>query len=207
MLKKTSIAVFMALFIVIAISGLDYDRAVYRYEDGKPRDEFVDNFINDSVSAGDNFIGGVSSAMTTIHDIFGFVGKIPIIKELVFIEEQKDWTKVEIYELDYRKAINKNKTDLDVLPPEEFVKSGDQLIVKTICADYDIWHPHRVFYRIWQYGYDGYYTDRRCYARASYKREIIGIIGKKIRKVDKGKYLGAYPLGYVNYEEIDWWLG
>lgn len=197
----------MALFIVIAISGLYYNRDAYRFADGKPKGEFVDNFVNESVNAGNTFIGGVSSAMTTIHDIFGFVGKIPIIKELVFVEEQKDWSVVEIYELDYRKAINRNKIDLDVLPPEEYVKNGEQLIVKTICADYDIWYPHRAFYRVWYYNeYDGYYTDRRCYARASYKREIIGIIGKKIRQVDKGKYLGSYPLGYVEYENIEWWL-
>lgn len=211
MFRKTSIAVFIALFIVLAVSGLYYDQSVYRYADGKPKEEYIDNFVNDSVLAGENFIGGMSGAMTTISDIFGIVRKIPIVKELVIVEEEKDWTKVEIYELDYRKAINRNKTDLDVLPPKEFVKYGDELIVKTYCADYDVYHPHRAFYRVWIFTTDGindyYYTDRRCYASATYQREIIQIIGKKIRKVNRGKYLGSYPLGYVNYEDVEWWYG
>lgn len=206
MLKKTSIAVILALFIVLALSGLYYDRNVYRYENGKPKDDFIDNFVNDSVNAGNNFIGGVSSAMLTIQDVFGLVRKIPLVKELVIDEEKKNWNKVEIYELDYRKAVNRDKTDLDVLPPEDYLTVGDELIVLVYCADYTIWN-YRKFYRIWYYNENGLWTDNRCYATAMYKREILGVIGKEIRKVDKGKYLGMCPLGYVEYEAIKWRFG
>lgn len=207
MLKKTSIAVILALFIVLSLSGLYYDRNVYRYENGKPKDDFVDNFINNSVDAGNNFIGGVSSAMMTIQDVFGFVRKIPIVKELVIVDESKDWNKVEVYELDYRKAANRNKTDLDVLPPEDYLTVGDELIVRIYCADYDIWHPERKFYRIWKYNENGLWSDNRCYIQAMYKREILGIIGKEVRKADKGKFLGMCPQGYVEYEAIKWRFG
>lgn len=206
MLKKTSIAVILALFIVLALSGLYYDKSIYRYSDGKPKDDFVENFINDSVDAGNNFIGGVSSAMLTIQDVFGLVRKIPIIKELVIVEDAKDWSKVEIYELDYRKTANRDKTDLDVLPSVEHLSVGDELIVLVYCADYTIWN-YRRFYRIWYYDENGLWTDSRCYATVMYKRKILGVIGKEIRKVDKGKYLGMCPLGYVKYEKIKWRFG
>ncbi len=203
MLKRTSIATIIALFIVIAISGLGFERNVYRYEDGKPREDYIDNFINDSLLAGNNFIGGVSGAIDSINDIFGFVGKLPIIDQLV-VRDEKDWSDVEVYELDYRRIENRYKTDLDVLPPEEYVEIGDQLLVRIFCADYDIWHPHRSFYRIWYYDDTGYWTDRKCYERAMYKRDFLGVIGKQIRKVSTKKYLGIAPMGYVEYEKIEW---
>ncbi len=208
MFRRISIAGFMALLIVLAISGLHYDRSVFRYADGKPREDFIDNFVNDSVMVGENYINGVSASMHNIYNIFGIVRKIPIIKDLIYIEEEegeKDWTKVETYELDYRKFTNRNKTDLDVLPSEEFVEIGDELIVKIICADYDVldtYNVYRVFYRIWTYGHDGYYTDYKCYMSAIYKRD--GFFGKIIRKVKRGAYLGMHPLGYVTSEELEW---
>lgn len=208
MFRKISIAGMMAFLIVLAISGLYYDRSVFRYADGKPREDFIDNFVNDSVMVGENYINGVSASMNNIYDILGIVRKIPIIKDLVYIEEEegeKDWTKVEIYELDYRKFTNRNKTDLDVLPPEEFVEVGDELIVKIICADYDVldtYNVYRVFYRVWTYGLDGYYTDYKCYMSVFYKRD--GLFGKIIRRVKRGAYLGMHFLGYVTSEELEW---
>jgi len=210
MFRKISVAGFMALLIVLAVSGFYYDRAVYRFADGKPREDFVDNFVNDSVMVGESYINGVSSSINNIYNIFGIVRNIPIIKDLVYIEDeeeegQKDWTKVEVYELDYRKFTNRNKTDLDVLPPEEFVNVGDELIVKIICADYDVldtYNVWRVFYRVWTYGDNGYYTDYKCYMGAIYKRD--GFLGKTIRKVKRGNYLGIHPLGYVTSEQLDW---
>jgi len=202
MLKRTSIATIIALFIVIAISGLSFDRNVYRNEDGKPKEDYIDNFINDSLLAGNNFIGGISGAIDSVNDIFHFVGKLPVINQLVK-KDEKDWSSVEVYEIDYRRMEDRYLIDLDVLPPEEYVEVGDQLIVRIFCADYDIWHPHRSFYRIWYYGSSGYYTDFKCYERAMYKREVLGVIGKKVRRVSKGGYLGIVQQGYVKYEEIE----
>ena len=204
MFRRTSVAVIIALFMVISISGLYYERSVYRYDDGRPREDYIDNFVDDSLGAGNNFIGGISSTMQTMQDIFGFVGGLPVIKDLVSRDE-KDWSKVEIYEIDYRKERNRYKTDLDVLPPEEFVEVGDELIVKIICADYDVldtYNVYRVFYRVWTYGNNGYYTDYKCYMGAIYKRD--GFLGKTIRKVKRGNYLGIHPLGYVTSEQLDW---
>src|SRR5690554_3663490 len=102
MFRRISIAGFMALLIVLAISGLYYDRSVFRYADGKPREDFIDNFVNDSVMVGENYINGVSASMNNIYNIFGIVRKIPIIKDLVYFEEEekeKNWNKIEIYEL------------------------------------------------------------------------------------------------------------
>jgi hypothetical protein len=143
--------------------------------------------------------------MQTMQDIFGFVGGLPIIKDLVSRDE-KDWSVVEVYEIDYRKEKNRYKTDLDVLPPEEYVELGDELIVRIICADYDIWHPHRAFYRVWYYDESGYWTDYKCYSNGMYKRKNIFTFftGEYIRKADMGKYLGICPLGYVEYEKIEW---
>lgn len=205
MLKRTSIAVIIALFLVIGISGLYYERSVYRYVDGRPKEDYIDNFVDASLVAGSNFIGGMSETMQTMQDIFSFVGGLPVIKDLVSRDE-KDWSKVEIYEIDYRKERNRYKTDLDVLPPEEYVEIYDQLIVKIICADYDFWHPHRVFYRVWYYGSSGYWTDYRCYASAMYKRKNIFTFftGEYIRKADVDKYLGVCMPGYVEYEKIEW---
>lgn len=202
MLKRTSVATIIALFIVIAISGLSFERNVYRYEDGRPKDEYIDSFVNDSLDAGNNFIGGISGAIGSVNDIFHFVGGLPIIKDLVSREE-KDWSSVEVYDLDYRKIENRYKTDLDVLPPEEYVELGDELIVRIYCSDYDIWHPHRSFYRIWYYDETGYWTDRKCYERAMYKREVLGVIGKQIRRVSTRRYLGIAQMGYVEYEKIE----
>ena len=125
MFRKISVAGFMALLIVLAVSGFYYDRAVYRFADGKPREDFVDNFVNDSVMVGESYINGVSSSINNIYNIFGIVRNIPIIKDLVYIEDeeeegQKDWTKVEVYELDYRKFTNRNKIHLFLL---SFLKS------------------------------------------------------------------------------------
>lgn len=209
MFKKTSIAVFIALFIVIAVSGLYYDRNKYRTAHGNPRggfDGYVDRFVNDSVLAGETFISGISTAMTSIEDIFGIARKIPIIKDLVYVKEETDWSSVQVYELDYRRSENRNKTDFDVLPPEEYVKKGDQLIVRTICAAYDIWHPH-VFYRVWFYDENGYWTDLKCYSKLTYKREILGVIGKPVRKVIRGMYLGRMRLGYCEKFEEDYIIG
>lgn len=210
MFRRISVAGMMALLIVLAVSGFHYDRSVYRFADGRPKDDFVDNFVNDSVMVGENYINGVSASMNNIYNIFGVVRKIPIIKDLVNIdgieeEGKRDWTKVEIYELDYRKFTNRNKTDLDVLPPEEFVEVGDELIVKIICADYDVldtYNVYRVFYRVWIYGLDGYYTDYKCYMSVFYKRD--GLFGKTTRRVKRGTYLGMHFLGYVTSDELEW---
>ena len=206
-MKKISIAGFMALLIVLAMSGLHFDRSVFRYADGRPRADFIDNFVSDSVMVGENYINGVSVSMNKIYNIFGIVRKIPIIKDLVYIEEEeekeKNWEKIEVYELDYREIKNRNKTDLDILPPEEFVEVGDELIVRIIPADYDVLSDiYGGFYRIWFYGENGYYTDYKCYLNAIYKRD--GFLGKVIRKVKTGVYIGVYPLGYISYDDIDW---
>ena len=203
MLKRTSIATIIALFIVIAISGLSFDRNVYRNEDGKPKEDYIDNFINDSLLAGNNFIGGVSGAIDSVNDIFHFVGKLPVINQLVK-KDEKDWSSVEVYEIDYRRIEDRYLIDLDVLPPVEYANVGDEFIVRIFCADYDVWHPHRSFYRIWYYDETGYLTDRKCYERAMYKREVLGVIGKKVRRVSTKKYLGIAPMGYVEYEKIEW---
>jgi hypothetical protein len=203
MLKRTSVATIIALFIVIAISGLSFDRTIYRNADGQPKEDYIDNFINDSLLAGNNFIGGISGAIGSVNDIFHFVGKLPIISQLV-AKDEKDWSSVEVYDLDYRRIENRYLTDLDVLPPEEYVEVGDQLLVRIFCADYDIWHPHRSFYRIWEYGPEGYRTNYKCYERAMYKRDFLGVIGKQIRKVSTKRYLGIAPMGYVEYEKIEW---
>ena len=95
---------------------------------------------------------------------------------------------------------------MDVLPPEEYVEIGDELIVRIYCADYTIWKPHRSFCRVWYYDETGYWTDYRCFDGAMYKRKNIFTFftGEYIRKADTGKYLGICPLGYVEYEKIDW---
>lgn len=205
-MKKISIAGFMALLIVLVMSGLYYDRSVFRYMNGKPREDFIDNFVSDSVLVGENYINGVSASMNKIYNIFSVVRKIPIIKDLVYNEEEekeKNWNVIEVYELDYREFKNRNKTDLDILPPEQFVEVGDELIVRIIPAGYDVLRDmYGGFYRIWIYGENGYYTDYKCYLNAIYKRD--GLFGKMIRKVKTGVYIGVYPLGYILYEDINW---
>ena len=203
MLKRTSVAVIIALLLVISISGLYYERSAYRYDDGRPKDDYIDNFVDDSLLAGNNFIGGISGAIDSVNDIFHFVGKLPIINQLL-VKDEKDWSSVEVYEIDYRRIENRYLTDLDVLPPVEYANVGDELIVRIYCADYDIWHPHRSFHRIWYYDENGYWTDYKCYERAMYKRDILGVIGKQVRKVSTKKYLGIAPMGYVEYEKIEW---
>ena len=93
MLKRTSVAVIIALLMVISISGLYYERSEYRYDDGRPKDDYIDNFVDDSLGAGTNFIGGMSATMQTMQDIFGFVKGLPIIKDLVS-RDDKDWSVV-----------------------------------------------------------------------------------------------------------------
>jgi len=205
MLKRTSVATIIALLLVISISGLYYERSAYRYNDGRPKDDYIDNFVDASLVAGNNFINGISGTMQTMQDIFGFVGGLPIIQDLVGREE-KDWSAVEVYEIDYRKERNRYLTDLDVLPPEEYVEIGDELIVRIYCADYTIWKPHRSFCRVWYYDESGYWTDYKCYGNGMYKRKNIFTFftGEYIRKADTGKYLGICPLGYVEYEKIEW---
>ena len=90
MLKRTSIAVIIALLLVISISGLYYERSAYRYDDGQPKDDYIDNFVDASLIAGNNFINGISGTMQTMQDIFGFVAGLPVIKDLVSRDEN-DW--------------------------------------------------------------------------------------------------------------------
>ena len=202
MFRRTSVAVIIALLLVISISGLYFVRSDYRYNDGRPKEDYIDRFVDDSLIAGNNFVGGMSETMNTMQEIFGFIKELPIIKDLVS-RDKKDWSEVEYYTLDYRKEVNRYKTDIDVLPPEEYANVGDEFIVKIICADYNIWQPARIFYRIWYYGENGYWTDYKCYHRAVYKTKSF-FSSERIRKVDAGQYKGICPLGYVEYKKIDW---